>query len=352
MTKREQTRPVFVGSRQLGGTSAVLIQSMTNTKTKNIPATIAQIDALARAGCAIARVAVLDQEDALAIGKIKAGITIPLVADIHFDYRLALEAIRQGVDKIRINPGNIGGKENVAAVVFACKEKHIPIRIGINSGSLEKHILAAYGKPTPAAMLASASYHVGLLEALDFQDIVISLKASSIQDTIMANRLAAAAFAYPLHLGITEAGTAFSGTIRSAIGLGVLLEEGIGSTIRVSLTADPLAEIKVAKEILANFNLYAKPILVSCPTCGRIEYDMIKVAGEIEAFLETVTKTVKVAIMGCVVNGPGEARDADIALCGGKDAALLYVDGQIVRKLNSEEIVPVLKQVILDYPET
>jgi (E)-4-hydroxy-3-methylbut-2-enyl-diphosphate synthase len=349
MNNRNQTRPVLVGNVQIGGNAQIVIQSMTNTKTKDVGATVDQILALETAGCQIARLAVLDMEDAKAIREIKKRVHIPLVADIHFDHRLALEAIESGVDKIRINPGNIGSDDKVQILVDACRGKHIPIRIGINSGSLEPAILAKYGHPTPEAMIESAHYHVALLEKLAFHDIVLSLKSTNLEDTIRANELAAEAFPYPLHLGLTEAGTAFGGTIKSAIGLGILIREGLGSTIRVSLSADPLEEIRVAKEILADFHLYKKPHLISCPTCGRIQYDMIPIANEIEAFLATLDKDITVAVMGCAVNGPGEAKEADIALCGGKKEALLYIDGNKVKKIREEDILATLKQAILDY---
>lgn len=347
--KRETTRPVMVGNVQIGGNNLLPIQSMTNTKTKDVISTVAQILLLEKHGCDIVRVAVLDMEDAMSIGKIKSKIHIPLVADIHFDYRLALEAIHQGVDKIRINPGNIGSRENVEKVVKACQERHIPIRIGINSGSLEKSILDQYGHPSPEAMVESAKYHVSILEELGFQDIIISLKSTNMMDTIEANRLASVIFPYPLHLGITEAGTAFSGTIQSSIGLGILIGEGIGSTIRVSLTANPEEEIDVAKEILKNFQLIKGPKLISCPTCGRIEYDMIPIAKEVEVFLRDIKKDIKVAVMGCAVNGPGEAREANIAIAGGKKEALLYIDGVKVKKVPQEQLLETLKQAILEY---
>jgi len=347
MYERNRTRPVLVGSVQIGGNDRIVIQSMATTKTRDVDATVAQIDALARAGCQIARVAVLDMTDAVAIGEIVKRIPIPLVADIHYDHRLALEAIRQGVHKIRINPGNIGADAHVKAVVDACAKRRIPIRIGINSGSLEPSILAAYGAPTPEAMVASAKYHVDLLERYGFTDIVLSLKSTDMRATVAAYELAAQTFPYPLHLGITEAGTAVGGTIRSSVGLGILIHEGIGSTIRVSLTADPVEEIRVAKEILANFGLWKKPRLVSCPTCGRIQYDMIATA--IEAYLDTIDKDITVAIMGCAVNGIGEARDAQIAVAGGKDEALLFVDGTIRRKVPQADLVAVLKEAIDAY---
>lgn len=349
MYTREYVRPVRVGDLIIGGNNRLIIQSMTNTKTKDVDETVRQIHQLEAAGCMLVRVAVLDMDDAMAIKDIKQQIRIPLVADIHFDYRLALAAIDAGANKIRINPGNIGADEHVRLVVDACKAKRIPIRIGINSGSLEKHILAEYGHPTPEAMVASARHHVELLERFDFRDIVISLKSSNVMDTIRANELAAEAFPYPLHLGITEAGTSFSGTIASSIGLGVLLHEGIGSTLRVSLTDTPTMEIKVAKEILANLGLYSKPKLVSCPTCGRIQYDMIPVVKEIESFLDTIDAPITVAIMGCAVNGPGEAKEADIAVAGGKEEALLFIDGIKQKKIPQSKLIEELKKVIREY---
>lgn len=349
MYTREQTKPIKVGSIYIGGNHPVVIQSMTNTKTKDVQATVSQINALIAVGCQVVRLAVLTPKDAKAIKEIKKQVSIPIVADIHFDYRLALESIESGVDKIRINPGNIGSEDNIKKVVDACKQNNIPIRIGINSGSIEKHILEQYKKPSPEALVASAKYHVELLEKFGFEDIIISLKASDVQTTIQANRLAAKTFKYPLHLGVTEAGTNFSGTIASSIGLGTLLNDGIGSTIRVSLTASPEEEIYVAKEILSNLGLYDKPKLVSCPTCGRIQYDMIPIVNEVEKFLQTIHKKITVAIMGCVVNGPGEAKEANIAVAGGKNEALLFIDGQKVKKVKQEELVEVLKKLIIEY---
>jgi len=349
MFTRKQTKEIFVNDIKIGGNNPVVIQSMTNTKTKDVKATVDQINRLEKVGCQIVRVAVLTFADADAIKEIKKQINIPIVADIHFDYKLALRAIESGVDKIRINPGNIGDEDKIKSVVDACKANNIPIRIGINSGSLEKHILMKYGKPTPEAMVESAKFHVDLLEKYGFEDIIISLKASNVLTTIEANRLAAQTFKYPLHIGITEAGTNFSGTISSSIGLGILLSEGIGSTIRVSLTASPEEEIYVAKEILSNLNLYKKPKLISCPTCGRIQYDMIPIVTEIEKFLHTINKDITVAIMGCIVNGPGEAKEADIAVAGGKNEALLFINGKKVKKVKQEDLVEVLKELINNY---
>jgi len=349
MYTRDKTKKIRVGNLTIGGEDCVVIQSMTNTKTKDVKATIKQIHDLKNNGCQLVRVAVLDMEDALALTEIKKAIQIPLVADIHFDYNLALKAIESGVDKIRINPGNIGDEEKIRLVVEAANQNNVPIRIGINSGSIEKHILEKYQKPSPEAMLASAKYHVELLEKFGFNNIIISLKSSNVNDTIRANLLAAETFAYPLHLGVTEAGTAYGGIIASSIGLGTLLYHGIGSTIRVSLTADPVEEIKAAKEILANFKLYRKPKLISCPTCGRIQYNMIPIVNEIEKFLANVEKDITVAIMGCVVNGPGEAKEANIAIAGGKNEALLFVDGKKVSKIKQEDLLETLKKTILEY---
>lgn len=312
---REETRSVQVGNLTIGGNNHVVIQSMCNTKTKDVEATIKQINALQQAGCELVRVAVFDKEDAYAIKEIKKGIHIPLVADIHFDYKLALIAIESGIDKVRINPGNIGSIEKVKAVVDACKKKHIPIRIGVNGGSLEKDILEKYGEPTPEGMVESAMKHVKILEDLDFHDIVISLKSSNTMLTIKAYELASKTFPYPLHVGVTEAGTALGGTIKSSLGIGTLLYEGIGNTIRVSLSDDPVEEIKVAKILLKELGLLkGVPTLVSCPTCGRIQYDLIPIAKEMEDFLKDIHLDITVAIMGCAVNGPGEARHADIGI--------------------------------------
>lgn len=349
---REETRSVQVGNLTIGGNNHVVIQSMCNTKTKNVEATIKQINALEQAGCELVRVAVFDKEDAYAIKEIKKGIHILLVADIHFDYRLALIAIESGIDKVRINPGNIGSIEKVKAVVDACKEKHIPIRIGVNGGSLEKEILEKYGEPTPEGMIESAMKHVKILEDLDFHDIVISLKSSNTMLTIKAYELASKTFPYPLHVGVTEAGTALGGTIKSALGIGTLLYEGIGNTIRVSLSDDPVEEIKVAKILLKELGLLkGVPTLVSCPTCGRIQYDLIPIAKEMEDFLKDIHLDITVAIMGCAVNGPGEARHADIGIAGGVGEGLLIKHGEIVKRVKQEDMVQTLKDEILKMVE-
>ena len=349
MYKRTDTRAITVGGVQIGGQNKVVIQSMCNTKTKDVDSTVKQILELEKVGCEIIRVACLDIEDAKAIKDIKEKIHIPIVADIHFDYKIALEAIKSKVDKIRINPGNIGDEEKIKAVVDGCKENNIPIRIGVNAGSLEKDLLEKYKKPCSDAMIESALRHIEILEKLDFYDICLSLKASNLDMCVEAYEKAAKLIKYPLHLGITEAGTAFSGTIKSSIGLGVLLREGIGDTLRVSLSDDPVEEILVCKEILKNCNLYRNsPKLVSCPTCGRIQYDLIPLAKKMEKFLQTVDADITVAIMGCAVNGPGEAREADIGIAGGDKEGLLFKKGEIIRKVKQEDMFDTLKEEILE----
>lgn len=346
---RTETRKIKVGSVQIGGQNKVIIQSMCNTKTKDVKNTVKQILNLEKAGCEIIRLACLDIEDAKAIKTIKENIHIPIVADIHFDYRIALEAIEAGVDKVRINPGNIGNSEKVKAVVDKCKEKNTPIRIGVNAGSLEKDLLEKYGKPTAKAMIESARRHINILEDLNFYDYALSLKASNLDLCIEAYEEAAKEFSCPLHLGITESGTEFSGTIKSSIGLGYLLREGIGDTLRVSLSDDPVKEIAVAKEILKDCNLYSKsPTLIACPTCGRTQIDLIPIAKEIEDFLHAIESNITVAVMGCAVNGPGEAREADIGIAGGKNEGLLFKKGKIVKKVRQENIVEVLKEEIIE----
>ena len=350
--ERINTRPIKVGNVQIGGQNKVVIQSMTNTKTKDIKETVNQILELEKAGCEIIRVACLDLEDAKAIEKIKKQIHIPIVADIHFDYKIALEAIKSGVDKIRINPGNIGKKENVKKVVEACRKKNIPIRIGVNGGYLEKDLREKYGKPTAEAMVESAKRHVKILEELEFFDIAISLKASNLDLCIKAYECASKEFNYPLHLGITEAGTEFSGTIKSSIGLGILLKEGIGDTIRVSLSDNPVKEIKVAKEILKNCNLYNNsPTLIACPTCGRTKINLIPIAKKVEEFLQNINSNITVAVMGCAVNGPGEAREADIGIAGGIGEGLLFKKGEIIKKVKEEDLVKTLQEEILKMVE-
>lgn len=352
MFKRIDTRKIKVGNVQIGGKDEVIIQSMTNTKTKDVNNTVKQILDLENAGCQIIRVACLDIEDAKSIKQIKQQIHIPIVADIHFDYRIALQAIESGVDKIRINPGNIGNEERIKKVVDACKEHKIPIRIGVNGGSLEKDLLDENGRPTAKAMVESAKRHVDILEKLNFYDICISLKASDLDLCIAAYEEASKTFDYPLHLGITEAGTAFSGTVKSSIGLGVLLRQGIGDTLRVSLSDNPVEEIKVAKEILKDCGLYKKsPKLVACPTCGRTQIDLIPIAKEVENFLQTIESDITVAVMGCAVNGPGEAKNADIGIAGGINEGLLFKKGEIIKKVKQDDIVQVLKDEIMKMVE-
>lgn len=347
LTHRKNTRQVAVGDLTIGGSDELFIQSMCTTKTHDVESTVAQIKRLEDAGCQIIRVAVPDEAAAEAIGAIKSQISIPLVADIHFDYRLALKAIEQGVDKIRINPGNIGRKDRVEKVVTACKAKGIPIRIGVNAGSLEKKFLQQYGYPTAEAMVASAMEHINILEDLEFYDIIVSLKASDVTLAIEAYNLAAQTFDYPLHLGITEAGTKFSGGMKSAAGLGALLSLGIGNTCRVSLSADPVEEIKVAKEVLKAFGLSSNAAtLISCPTCGRIEIDLIPIANEIEEYIEKIKAPIKVAVLGCAVNGPGEAREADIGIAGGNGKGMLFKKGKIIRTVPEEIMVDELKKEV------
>lgn len=343
MITRRKTRQIAIGNVKIGGGAPISVQSMTNTKTTDTEATVAQIKALQDAGCDIVRLAVPDMTAAENIANIKVQVNIPLVADIHFDYRLALKAIEQGIDALRINPGNIGDEERVKAVVTAAKAKHIPIRIGVNAGSLDKKLLAKYGKVTAKALVESAMKHVRILEKLDFHDIKISLKAHDVPLTIEAYRLMSQTVDYPLHLGITEAGTVNTGIIKSAVGIGALLAEGIGDTFRISLTGDPVNEVKVANEILKALGLKEYgPTLISCPTCGRCNIDLPSIAAKVEKRLDGIKKPVKVAVMGCVVNGPGEARDADIGIAGGKGEGLLFRKGEIIGKVPEDKLVDAL----------
>ncbi len=341
------TRKINVGGVSVGGGAPVSIQSMTNTPTHDVEATLAQIRALASAGCDIVRVAVPDMAAAQAVGALKAGSPVPLVADIHFDYRLALEAAEQGIDKIRINPGNIGLPERVEAVARACKERGIPIRVGVNGGSLEKELLAKYGGPTPEAMVDSALGHIQLLEQYGFEDICVSLKASSVPATMRACRLMAERYDYPLHLGVTEAGTQDMGELKAAAGIGGLLALGIGDTLRVSLTADPVEEVYAARRILKAIGLRREgPELISCPTCGRTQIDLIPMAKRVEELLKDVDKPITVAVMGCIVNGPGEARHADVGLAGGRGEGVLFQRGEIVARVPEDQLVPGLMKLI------
>ena len=341
------SRVVKVGNLLIGGGNEIIIQSMTNTPTSDVEKTVEQIKRLQDEGCQLVRVTVNTEEAARKISEIKKRIAIPLVADIHFDYRLALLAIENGIDKLRINPGNIGDDKKVEEVVLKAKEKGIPIRIGVNSGSIEKGILEKYGKPTSEGMVESALYHIKLLEKYNFKDIVVSLKSSNVKMMVEAYRKLAKLCDYPLHLGVTEAGTAFQGTVKSAIGIGSLLVDGIGDTIRVSLTEDPVEEIKVGKEILKVLGLKDFGVeIISCPTCGRTEIDLIGLAHEVEKEFEKYDKKIKIAVMGCVVNGPGEAKEADYGIAGGKGVGVLFKKGQIVKKVHENQILDELKKLI------
>lgn len=343
-----KSKVVCVGNLKLGGNNPVRVQSMCNTDTRDVKATVKQILELEKAGCEIVRIAIPDMEAAKAISEIKKQIHIPLVADIHFDYKLALEAVAQGIDKVRINPGNIGSMENVKAVTDACKKKKIPIRIGINGGSLEKDILKKYkDKVTAQGMVESAMRHIKILEKCNFKDILISLKASDIERTVEAYRLLSKKVAYPLHIGVTEAGTIFRGTVMSSIGLGILLYDGIGATLRVSLTASPVEEMKVAWEILKSLKLRKKGVTVtSCPTCGRTQIDLIGLAKKVEDAVSTLDKDLHIAVMGCVVNGPGEAREADIGVAGGKGMGAIFVKGKVIKSVQEKDILKTLLEEI------
>ena len=345
--ERKMTKKINVGGLEIGGGSAVTVQSMCNTKTWDVEATVAQIKRLRAAGCEIVRLAVPDQRAAEAISTIKEQVDVPLVADIHFDYRLALICAERGIDKIRINPGNIGGEENVKAVAEACRARNIPIRIGVNAGSLEHRLLEKYGHPCPEAMVESARGHVELLNKFGFDDICLSMKASSVPLTIASYRMASQCFAYPLHLGVTETGTAWNGTIQSAVGIGTLLSEGIGDTIRVSLTADPVEEVRAGIAILKAAGLRTGGVkFVSCPTCGRTEIDLIGLAKQVESLVSGMDRDITVAVMGCVVNGPGEAREADYGIAGGKDKGLLFKKGQVVGTYPYEHLCQALMELI------
>lgn len=340
---RKKTRQISLGTLQLGGGAPIAVQSMCNTDTRDATKTLEQIARLEQAGCEIVRLAVPDEEAAKALSAIRKGTKIPLIADIHFDYRLALASIKHGIDGLRINPGNIGGREKVFEVVRACKDKGIPIRIGVNAGSLEKHLLEKYRHPTPDAIVESAFGHIHILEDLGFTDLKVSLKASDVPTTVAAYRLFSEKSDYPLHIGISEAGTLFSGTIKSSVGLGILLSEGIGDTMRVSITADPVEEVRVAYEILKSLKIRQRGVnIISCPTCGRTEIDIIGLAQEVEQRLAHIKEPVTVAVMGCVVNGPGEAREADVGIAGGKGVGLLFRHGEIEKKFDEKDLADIL----------
>lgn len=349
---REHTKTVAIGDRVIGGGNPILIQSMTNTRTEDVEATVAQIQKLTAAGCDIIRSAVPTMEAARALGEIKKQISIPLVADIHFDYRLAIAAIENGADKIRINPGNIGNEERVRAVVDAAKERKIPIRVGVNSGSLEKHLVEKYHGVTAEGLVESALDKVKMIEDMGYDNLVISIKSSDVMMCAKAHRLISEKTNHPLHVGITEAGTLLSGNIKSAVGLGIILSEGIGDTIRVSLTGDPSEEIKSAKLILKTLGLRKGGIeVVSCPTCGRTQIDLIRLANQVEDMVADIPLDLKVAVMGCVVNGPGEAKEADLGIAGGKGEGLLIKKGEVIRKLPEQELLEGLRQELLHWSE-
>jgi (E)-4-hydroxy-3-methylbut-2-enyl-diphosphate synthase len=347
MILRKLTRQIAVGSVAVGGANPVSVQSMTKTDTRDVAATVSQIRSLASVGCEIIRCAVPDEEAAKALGLIRRQIAIPLIADIHFDYRLALEAISQGVDGLRLNPGNIGAEWKVKEVVTAAQERGVPIRIGVNAGSLEKQLLEKYRHPTPEAIVESAEGHIRILEDLNFHNIKVSLKASNVMMTVDAYRLFSSRHDYPLHIGITETGPASTGSIKSAVGLGILLNEGIGDTMRVSLTADPEEEVRVAYEILRAAGVRKRGAeIVSCPTCGRCQVDLRPIAEEVERALRAVDKQITVAVMGCVVNGPGEAREADYGIAGGKGMGMLFKKGEVVRTVPEGEMLGALLELI------
>lgn len=347
---REHTKVIQIGNKKIGGGNPILIQSMTNTKTEDVKATVAQIQALTKAGCDIIRCAVPNMEAAKAIEEIKKQISIPLVADIHFDYKLAIAAMEYGADKIRINPGNIGSKENIKAVVEKAKERNIPIRVGVNSGSLEKEYLEKYGHVTAKGIVESALDKVKMIEEFDYDNIVISIKSSNVPMCVEAHEELAKVTNYPIHIGITESGTLLSGNIKSSVGLGILLYQGIGDTMRVSLTGSPLEEIKTAKLILRSLGLRTGGIeIVSCPTCGRTQIDLIGLANAVEEMTADIPLDIKVAVMGCVVNGPGEAKEADIGIAGGKGEGLIIKKGEIIRKVKEEELLETLRQELLNW---
>ena len=347
MDKRDKVKKIKVGGVEIGGGAPVSVQTMCNTKTWDVEATVAQIKAMEAAGADIVRIAIPDMDSARAVSRIKEQVRVPLVADIHFDYRLALEVAERGIDKIRINPGNIGAEENVKAVADSCRRRGIPIRIGVNAGSLEQRLLEKYGHPCPEALVESAKGHVALLEKYGFTDICISMKVSSVPLTVATYRLAAEVFPYPLHLGVTETGTEWNGTIQSAVGIGTLLCEGIGNTIRVSLTADPVREVSAGIAIVKAAGLRRGGVrFVSCPTCGRTEIDLISLAGQVEQRVKDMPRDITVAVMGCVVNGPGEAREADYGIAGGKGKGLLFKKGRVLGTYPYEELCDRLVELI------
>ncbi|KXL53196.1 4-hydroxy-3-methylbut-2-en-1-yl diphosphate synthase [Anaerotignum neopropionicum] len=347
---RKMTKEVQVGHIKIGGQNPIVLQSMCNTDTRDVAATVKQILQLEEAGCELVRVAILDMEAANAVEEIKKQIHIPLVADIHFDYKLALRVMDLGIDKVRINPGNIGEESRIRQVVEKAKEKKIPIRIGVNSGSLEKDLIQKHGGVTPRGLVESALRHVKILEKYDFFDIVVSIKASDVLFSLEAYKILSETIDYPIHVGITEAGTVYGGTIKSAVGIGAILAAGIGDTLRVSLTGNPVEEIRAGKEILKSLGLRKFGIeFISCPTCGRTQIDLISIANEVERLCQGIDKNIKVAVMGCVVNGPGEAREADVGIAGGKGEGLLFKKGEIIKKVREDELVSALMEEIEKY---
>ncbi|MBI4688766.1 MAG: flavodoxin-dependent (E)-4-hydroxy-3-methylbut-2-enyl-diphosphate synthase [Nitrospirae bacterium] len=340
MKARRKTKTIYVGNVPIGGGNPISVQSMTKTDTRDVRTTVKQIRGLERAGCEIIRLAVPDMDAAKSLGKIMAAITIPMIADIHFDWRLALEAIRQGIEGLRINPGNIGAKWKVKDVVLAAKDKKIPIRIGVNAGSLEKELLHKYGHPKPEALVESAERHIEILEDMDFRDIKVSLKASNVATTVEAYKLFSRKFDYPLHVGISEAGPPSTGRIKSSVGIGILLSEGIGDTMRVSLTANPIEEIRTAYGILGAVGLRKRGAeIISCPTCGRCNIDLKGLAAKVESKIKSLDKPITVAVMGCVVNGPGEAREADFGIAGGKGRGILFKKGKIIKQCSEKDLL-------------
>lgn len=352
MINRKKTRQVKVRNIAIGGDAPVAIQSMTNTKTTDVEATLKQIEQLSDAGCAIVRVSIPDKESLAAFAEIRKQTDIPLVADIHFQYNLAIDAIKVGADKVRINPGNIGSKERVKAIIDAAEKAGIPVRIGVNSGSLEKSLLEKYGRPTPEALVESALGYVQMMEEFRFEDFVLSIKAADVITTIDACRLLTTQCDYPQHIGITESGTVRTGAIRSSVGLGVLLAEGIGDTIRVSLSGDPVEEVYVAKEILKSLGLASGPVVIACPTCSRTQIDVAVLVEKVEKMVAAITAPVKIAVMGCIVNGPGEAREADVGITGGKDSGVIFMQGEEVERVKEEELLDVLWKYIQKIVET
>jgi len=347
MTERRKTKKIRVGNKYIGGDASVTVQTMVKVDAHDVRAVVRQIKEEAEWGADITRMNVLDMESVKNFGKIKKQIKIPIVADIHFNYLWAIEAVKQGVDKLRINPGNIGGKERVKAVVKVCKERGVPIRIGVNTGSLEKDLLEKYGgHPTAEAMVESAERHIKILEDLNFDQIVVALKSSDVRRMMKANRLFSRKYDYPLHLGVTEAGPPGKGTVKSSIGIGGLLEEGIGDTIRVSLTGDPREEIRAGREILKSLGLKKGPVLISCPTCSRTQFEMLPLVEKVEEYLDKIEAPIKVAVMGCVVNGPGEAREADVGMAGGRGAGALFAKGKVIKPVKEKEMFKELKKAI------